>query len=532
MDAVKKEIDRLTESGIWIPVKSSVWAAPIVIVPKSTGSIRICGDFKLSVNSQLEVEHYPIPRIEEIFHKLGKGQTFTKIDLADAYLQIELDDESKIFMVVNTPFGLYQYQRLPFGVASAPSIFQRFMDQLVSDIPGCVAYLDDIIVTGANESEHLNNLDSLLRRLEENGLRCRVQKCKFFQREVEYLGHVLSANGLCPSETRVQAIKALPRPRNLQELQAFIGKVNYYGKFINNLASLCAPFRPLRKKHAVFKWHSDQEEAFQRLKDELVHVTKLVHFREDYPLILASDASAYGIGAVLMHRYPDGSERPIAHASKTLTEQQRGYSQIEREALSIIYAVNKFHQYVYGRHFELVTDHKPLVSIFHPKRKLPVMTAQRLQRWAITLMAYTFTIRYKPTAEHGNADGLSRLPAGPDFEFDSQVDLCNTIQVNADDGLPMQAFQLAKATAQDVELNRVYRYMRRGWPEELSSSEEVLRPYCIRRHMLTSDQGVILLDSDCRRVVVPLGARKYVLSRLHEGHWGVVRMKQLARRYC
>uniref|UniRef100_A0A5S6QM93 Reverse transcriptase domain-containing protein n=1 Tax=Trichuris muris TaxID=70415 RepID=A0A5S6QM93_TRIMR len=253
MDVVKKEIDRLTESGIWIPVKSSVLAAPIVVVPKSTKAIRICGDFKLSVNSELEVEHYPIPRIEEIFHKLGKGQAFTKIDLADPYLQIELDDESKIFMVVNTPFGLYQYQRFPFGVASAPSIFQQFMDQLVSDIAGCVAYLDDIIVTGANESEHLNNLDSLLRRLEENGLRCRVQKCKFFQREVEYLGHVLSANGLRPSETRVQAIKALPQPRNLQELKAFIGKVNYYGKFINNLASLCAPFLPLRKKHAVFK---------------------------------------------------------------------------------------------------------------------------------------------------------------------------------------------------------------------------------------------------------------------------------------
>uniref|UniRef100_A0A5S6QI20 Reverse transcriptase/retrotransposon-derived protein RNase H-like domain-containing protein n=1 Tax=Trichuris muris TaxID=70415 RepID=A0A5S6QI20_TRIMR len=199
-------------------------------------------------------------------------------------------------------------------------------------------------------------------------------------------------------------------------------------------------------------WHSDHEEAFQRLKDHLAHVTKLVHFREDYPLILASDASAYGVGAVLMHR-------------------NAVIVKLKEKRYPFIYAVNKFHQYVYGRHFELVTDHKPLVSIFHPKRKLPVMTAQRLQRWAITLMAYTFTIRYKPTAEYGNADGLSRLPAGPDFEFDSQVDVYNTIQVNADDGLPMQAFQLAKATAQDVELNRVYCYMRRGWPEELSSSE-------------------------------------------------------------
>ncbi|KFD56775.1 hypothetical protein M514_02452 [Trichuris suis] len=136
MDSVKQEVDRLTRSGIWKPVKSSAWAAPVVIVPKSSGSIRICGDFKLLVNSQLEIEQYPIPQIEKISQKLGKSQAFTKIDLSDAYLQIELDEESKAFMVVNTPYGLYQYQRLPFGVASAPSIFQRFTDQLMSGIPG------------------------------------------------------------------------------------------------------------------------------------------------------------------------------------------------------------------------------------------------------------------------------------------------------------------------------------------------------------------------------------------------------------
>lgn len=199
LDAVKKELDRLLTNGVLQSVSSSDWAAPIVVVPKTDGSVRICGDFKVTVNPQLEIERYPIPRMEELLFKLNKGHAYSKIDLSDAYLQIELDDASKALMVINTPFGLYRYQRLPFGVASAPAIFQRFMDQLVADLEGCVVYMDDVIVTGVDEASHLRNPDALLCRLRMNGLRCRIEKCHFFRPEIEYLGHVLSPQGIRPS---------------------------------------------------------------------------------------------------------------------------------------------------------------------------------------------------------------------------------------------------------------------------------------------------------------------------------------------
>uniref|UniRef100_A0A5S6QCU6 Reverse transcriptase domain-containing protein n=1 Tax=Trichuris muris TaxID=70415 RepID=A0A5S6QCU6_TRIMR len=364
------------------PVPTSQWAAPIVVVKKSSGGIRICGDFKVTVNPQLEINLFPITRLEELLVKLQHGQHFSRIDLADAYLQIELDEASKALMVVNTPFGLFQYQRLPFGVASAPAIFQQFMAQLISGVPGCATYLDDIIVTEKDIADHVRNLEILFDRLTAAGLRCKLEKCAFFRPTVEYVGHIISANGIRPSERGVEAIRKLPCPRNVQELQVFIGKVNYYAKFLEDFAKNCAILNALRQKNVPFVWTNEHQCAFERLKEKIANATLLVHFQEDLPVIniLATDASQHGVGAVLLHRYPDGTERPIAHASKTLNAQQKGYSQVEKEGLAIVFGVKKFHQYLYGRHFELLTDHKPLVSIFNPSKALPMMTAQRLQR--------------------------------------------------------------------------------------------------------------------------------------------------------
>lgn len=247
-DAVKQELLRLEMAGIIKSVKTSEWAAPIVIVDKPNGSVRICGDFKVTINPQLEIEQYPLPRAEELFQKLKYGKHFTKIDLADAYLQIKLDDEAKQIVVINTPFGLYQYQRLAFGIASAPAIYQRFLEQVISGLNGCANFLDDIIVSGSTMEEHLTTLEKLFQRLEEHGLRCNFKKCEFLKDRVEYLGNVLSADGIAPSETNLNAVKKLPPPQNLAQLQSFIGKVNYYNKFIPNFSEISAPLNILRKK--------------------------------------------------------------------------------------------------------------------------------------------------------------------------------------------------------------------------------------------------------------------------------------------
>lgn len=222
-------------------------------------------------------------------------------------------------MVINTPFGLYQYERVPFGIASAPGMFQRLMEKVIAGIPHSAVYLDDIIVTGVNNDNHLENVHKILKRLQLHGLRCRPEKCYFAEERIEYVGHKIDANGIMPTEKRVNAIKDMPRPENIQQLEAFIGSINYYNKFVNNFSVVAAPLNELRRNNVEFKWTKRQENAFQTLKSAVVKATQLVHYNDSYPLILAVDASQYGIGAVISHRYEDDSEKPIAHASKHST---------------------------------------------------------------------------------------------------------------------------------------------------------------------------------------------------------------------
>ncbi|XP_055913593.1 uncharacterized protein K02A2.6-like [Eupeodes corollae] len=508
MDSFKQEVERLVSEGIWKPIKFSNWAAPVVVVPKSDGRVRICGDFK-ALNAQLEVEHALIPRVEEMLYKVRGGKFFAKIDLSDAYLQVELDDESKEFMVVNTVMGLYQCQRLPFGVASAPAIFQRLVEQVIAGVRQCGNYIDDIIVAAETTHELLDTLREIFERLKSYGLVCKREKCILLETEIEFLGHIISETGIRPSDSKVIAIKELPRPTNVKDVQAFMGKVNYYNKFIKNLSQISAPLNILRRNDTAFVWRKEQESAFQYLKSQLVDATRLSHFRDDLPIILATDAS------------------------KTLNIHQKRYSQIEKEALSIIYGVQKFNQYLYGRHFILYTDHKPLVSIFNPEKNLPVFTAQRLQRWALFLMGYQYSIRYKPTSKHGNADALSRLPMGQDEQFDASENSCLHVQFDeVIEAFPVDAKQIASATAVDPVLSKVLKFLRHGWPDSSKLIDKQLKPYFDRRYSLLIENNIILLQAEHVRVVVPASQQPNVLKLLHDGHWGITRMKQLSRRYC
>ena len=230
------------------PVQFADWAAPIVPVVKTDGTIRICGDYKVTVNQAAQVDTYPLPRIDDLLASLGRGKSFTKLDLAHAYQLIPLDEESKKYVVINTHKGLYKYNRLPFGVSSAPSIFQRTMEGILRGIPNVCVYIDDILVTGQSEQEHLNTLEDVLTRLDEAGLRLKKAKCSFLQPSVEYLGHNISADGLRPTQEKVRAIADAPAPRNVTQLRSFLGLVNYYGKFLPNLSSTLAPLHRLLQK--------------------------------------------------------------------------------------------------------------------------------------------------------------------------------------------------------------------------------------------------------------------------------------------
>ena len=249
-EKVNKEIERLEEAGIIEAVEHAEWAAPIVLVVKQDGSIRICGDYKVTVNQAAKRDMYPLPRVDDLLALLAGGKSFTKLDLAHAYLQVPLEPGSRPYITVNTQKGLYQYTRLPFGVSSAPSIFQRIMEQLLQGIPRVSVYIDDMLITGTTEEDHLCTVEEVLSRIEHTGLKLKRSKCFFMLPSVEFLGHVVSADGLHPTKEKVRAIVEAPAPQNIVQLRSFLGLVNYYSKFLPQLSSTLASLHRLLQKNS------------------------------------------------------------------------------------------------------------------------------------------------------------------------------------------------------------------------------------------------------------------------------------------
>ena len=265
-------------------------------------------------------------------------------------------------------------------------------------------------MTGSSESEHLKTLDEVLARLEAAGLRLKREKCAFMLSTVDYLGHVISSEGLSPNPEKIRAIIDAPAPQDVQQLRSFLGLVNYYSKFLPNLSTTLAPLHQLLQAKAKWTWGKAQREAFKEAKSQLTSSGVLIHFDPHKELILSCDASPYGVGAVLSHRMVDGSEKPIAFASRSLSSAEKRYAQLEKEGLAIIFGVKRFHQYLYGRRFIINSDHKPLKHLFSEDRPIPQLTSARIQRWAHILSAYDYSMAYRPGSDHANADLLSRLP--------------------------------------------------------------------------------------------------------------------------
>ncbi|XP_024921034.1 uncharacterized protein K02A2.6-like [Cynoglossus semilaevis] len=522
---VEEELERLQALGVIEPVQFSRWAAPIVPVMKPDKTVRICGDYKLTVNQVSKLEEYPLPRVDDLFATLAGGKSFTKLDMSHAYQQLLLDEESKEFVTINTHKGLFKYNRLVFGVASSPAIFQRTMDSLLQGIPHVTCYLDDLLITGVTEAEHLRNLEQVLQRLSEAGLRLKREKCVFMVPSVTYLGHRITAEGICPVEDKVRAVKEAPSPKNVTELRSFLGMVNYYGKFLQDLSKVLAPLYKLLHNDTKWQWCDEQEKAFNKVK-ELLHSAKLlVHFDPDKEVTLSCDASPYGVGAVLSHVMGDGSEKPIGYASRTLTAAEKGYSQLEKEGLAVVFAVKRFHQYLYGRPFTIHTDHKPLMSLFGETRCIPPLASARIQRWALKLSAYQYTIVYRAGKDNANADALSRLPL-PETPVTTCVPPETIFLLEKLSETPVTAVQIKQWTERDPVMAKVKTYLLQGWPVVVESEE--LRPYVKRKNELSLQDGCIFWGT---RVVVPPPGRSQIMEEVHEAHPGVSRMKSLARSY-
>ena len=519
---VEQELKRLTDQKSIEPVPMSEWAAPIVPVLKPDGSIRICGDYKLTINRAANPDVYPLPRIEELFANLAGGKSFTKLDLAEAYQQISLEDTSKQYVTINTHKGLYRYNRLPFGVSAAPSIFQRVMENLLQGIPWVSIYLDDILITGPTKTEHLATLDKVLSQLKAAGFRLKQQKCALLLPVVEYLGHKISAEGIQPNEEKVRAIKEAPSPTDVTKLRSFLGLVNYYGKFLPHLASVLAPLYNLLQKKKQWHWGDSQEAAFKEAKKLLTSNSLLVHFDPSKELLLACDASPYGLGAVLSHRDADGTENPIAFASRSLSAAERKYAHLDKEGLAIVFGVKKFHQYLMGQQFTICSDHKPLQHIFSETKPIPTLASARIQRWALTLSAYNYRICYKPGSENSNADVLSRLPL-PDTPSSVPIPGETVFLMDILQSSPIDVSQIRNATSKDPVLSKVRILVLQGWTY---TPDKELQPYQLRKEELSVHDGCVLVGS---RVVIPEALKSRMLEQLHQGHPGITRMKALAR---
>ena len=524
--AVEKELNRWIAEGIAERVDSSHnsgWGTPLVPIPKADG-VRLCADYRLTVNPQIVPQRHPTPTPEEVFAGV-QGKVFARLDLRDAYLQQELEPDSKDITTVTTHIGRLRMNRLPFGISECCGIFQSAIDQILEGIDGCVAYLDDLLVTGEDEADLLMRLDRVLSRLGEHGARLKREKCEFNMREVQYLGWIISADGLKPVPKKVAAVVGMRDPTNVTELRSLLGSVNYYQRLIPNLSAVLAPLYALLKKGAVWRWTASCRSSLNQVKAALTSGRVLMRFDQSLPLKLITDASNVGVGAALVHVLPDGLERPICFASRTLTATEQKYAIVEKEAVGVSFGVRRFSQYLHGKHFQLVTDNRALSHILNPQKELPALSAARMQRYALQLAAFSYEVELRKSENMGLADVLSRLPqveTGGDSEEEADV---YWVRHWEDDGPALSAQEVETATRRDSTLGRVLTYVRSGWP---SVTEPEFRAFKQRQEELSTDGDCLMWGG---RVVVPEKLRNRVLQELHAGHLGAGKMKQLARRY-
>ena len=406
-----------------IEPSNSPWSSPVVLVPKKSGEVRFCVDFR-KVNSSTIRDSYPLPYISSILDKLRNSNFFTTLDLKSGYWQINLDPDSRPITAFTVPGrGLYQFRRLPFGLHSAGATFQRFLDTVIGPELDKVAlvYLDDIIVLGKTIEQHMSNLRTVFDRLRRAGLKLNPDKCKFGQTAIRYLGHIVSPEGIQTDPEKISAIQNVAPPQTKKEVRSLLGSASWYRRFVPNFAQISAPLVQLTKKNERWAWGPEQDTAFGEIKDALSRSPVLVcpDFRK--PFQLHTDASLEGMGVALIQIH-DGMERVVAYASRAFSAAEKKYCTTEQECLAVVWGIGKFKYYLEGYQFEVVTDHQCLRWLAELKKP-----SGRLSRWAVDLQQYDFTVRYRTGAMNTLADSLSRHPLPPRLDESVEYFASDTI---------------------------------------------------------------------------------------------------------
>uniref|UniRef100_A0A147BIU1 RNA-directed DNA polymerase n=1 Tax=Ixodes ricinus TaxID=34613 RepID=A0A147BIU1_IXORI len=525
MQEVKKELENMVLLDVIEPVDEPTdWCSAMVVVRKPNGSYRICVDFT-SLNKYVERELHPLPTTDHVLAQLGNARFFSKLDANSGFWQFKLAPESQILTTFITPFGRYKFKRLPFGITSAPEFYQKKMSQLLSDIEGHVCNMDDILVYGSSKEEHNKRLREVLARLQQAGITLNDSKCVFEATQVKFLGHIIDQTGVHPDDDKLAAVRAMKTPANVSELKSFLGMINYLGKFIPHLAQKAHPLTALLSSKNAWVWDCEQQMAFDALKVTLTSTPILALFDPKKITVISADASSYGIGAVLRQKQSDDTYRPVAYASRTLSNTERRYAQIEKEGLAVVWSCEKFRDLITGLEVIIETDHKPLVPIFSTKslEDIPL----RLQRMKLRMMRYSYDIRHVPGKDLIAADVLSRHPLAevPSRELEEEIDAYVHGIKSSLPATDKRLQQIQEEQEKDVTCQLLTRYCAEGWPIK-NNVDQMCKDFWQYRTDISMNEGLLMKGS---RILVPQSMREDILSKIHHGHQGITKCRARAR---
>jgi len=513
----KEQLNGMLEAGVIMPQNDPTpWINSFVIV-EAKDKIRICLD-PTNLNKAVIREPYHYRTPDDIYHKLAKAKFFSVVDLKKGYWQIPLDEESSYLTTFNTPFGRFRFTRVPFGITVSGDAFQRKIDSVYNRLNMVTGIADDMLIWGEKEdgSDHDLAFTEFMQTTRANNLKLNYDKIQYKTKSVSFFGERYTTDGHRPADDKVKAILEMKTPTDVAGVQTFMGTIQFLAKYSPRVAELSEPLRQLTCKNTAWNWGPEHEQAFRDLKKEISSAPSLGFYDPSKDLILQTDASTKGLGAVLLQE-----GKPIYFASKSLTNSQKNYVAIELEALAVSWAIEKFHHYLYGKHFVLETDHKPLESILN--RSLQD-APRRLQRLLMTTLPYDKTVKYIKGSTNVLADCLSRSPV------DHDTIQLPRLQINLiTQDIPCNADRLQKlreSTAKDETLVLLKEIVKQGWPKKIQNLPPELKPYWTFRERITIEDGLLLKD---RCIIVPDADRKDILSQLHRGHQGIQKCLQRAR---